>query len=119
MVKEMNALIHNNTWSFISPKPGMKIIDWKWFFHNKNRADDTLEHHKVRLKAKGYHQPEGSEYGETFSPLGKAVTIQTVLSVAVSYDWLIRQLDFHNAFLNGVLQEDVYMSQPHGFFYLT
>ena len=65
--------------------------------------------------AKGFHQIQGIDYVETFSPIVKSLTIQIILILALSKGWLIHQLDVNNAFLNGDLDEVVFMSQPQGF----
>lgn len=65
--------------------------------------------------AKGFNQVAGFDFNETFSPVIKPTTIRVVLTVALSQGWTVRQLDINNAFLNGDLQEEVYMSQPEGF----
>lgn len=81
----------------------------------KYKPDGSNECHKDRLVAKGFHQTCGFDYFETFSPVVKPTTIRTVLELALSRKWSIRQLDVHNAFLNGDLHEVVFMTQPPGF----
>ncbi|PKI31712.1 hypothetical protein CRG98_047922 [Punica granatum] len=76
------------------------------------KADGTIDRYKAQLVAKGFNQREGVDYSETFSPVIKSVTIRTVLSIVVSSQWPIRQLDVKNAFIHGHLTEEVYMSQP-------
>lgn len=93
----------------------MIVVGSKWVFRIKRRSDGSIERYKARLVTKGFHQQSGLNYDETFSPVVKAITIHTVLSLAVSQKWTIRQLDVHNAFLHGFLTEDVYMVQLPGY----
>ena len=81
----------------------------------KRKVDGGIERFKAYLVTKGFHQQEGVDFGETFSPMVKPTTIRMVLSLAVSRGWHLRKIDIQNAFLHGVLQEDVYMTQPLGF----
>jgi len=67
------------------------------------------------LVAKGFHQLQGFDFNETFSAVVKPVTIRIILTLAISYKWPLQQLDINNAFLNGILEEEVYMQQPRGF----
>ena len=91
------------------------MIDCKWVFKIKRKADGSIDHYKARLVAKGFKQRYGIDYEDTFSPVVKAATIRLVLSIALSRGWSLRQLDVQNAFLHGVLEEDVFMRQPPGY----
>ena len=91
------------------------IVECKWIFRTKHHFDGSVDRHKARLVTKGFHQRPGIDYHDTFSPMVKPATIRLVLSLAVSRGWSLRQLDVNNAFLQGHISEDVYMSQPPGF----
>ena len=106
---EFDALQRNSTWTLVSPARGQNIIDCKWVFKIKHKADGSIDRYKARLVAKGFRQQYGIDYEETFSPVVKPATIRLVLSIAVSKGWELRQLDVQNAFLHGVLEETVYM----------
>ena len=115
MEKEFDALQKNDTWRLVLPKSGVNIIDSKWVFKVKRHADGTIERYKARPVAKGFKQRYGLDYEDTFSSVVKPTTIRLLLSLAVTRNWSIRQLDIQNAFLNGVLEEEVFMRQPPGF----
>jgi histone deacetylase 1/2 len=115
MEEEYDALLKNHTWHLVPPSSSKNLIDCKWVYRIKKRADGTIDRYKARLVAKGFKQRYGIDYEDTFSPVVKAATIRTVLAISVARGWTLRQLDVKNAFLHGVLEEEVYMRQPPGF----
>ncbi|GJX32641.1 ribonuclease H-like domain-containing protein [Tanacetum coccineum] len=115
MYDEYNALVKNGTWLLVPRPAGVNMVRSMWLFKHKFHADGTLSRYKARLVANGSSQQLGVDFDETFSPVVKPATIRTVLSLAVSRQWPIHQLDVKNAFLNGDLSETVYMHQPPGF----
>jgi histone deacetylase 1/2 len=115
MQEEIDALHKNGTWHLVPYKRGMNVIDCKCVWKIKRKAIGSIDQHKGRLVAKGFKQRYGLDYEDTFSPVVKIVIIRLVLSVAISRGWCLRQLDVQNAFLHGILEEEVYMRQPSGF----
>jgi histone deacetylase 1/2 len=87
MEEEYDALLQNKTWHLVSPSSNKNVIDCKWVYHIKKRADGTVDRYKARLVAKGYKQRYGIDYEDTFSPVVKAATIKIVLAVSVSRGW--------------------------------
>ncbi|GJY81126.1 ribonuclease H-like domain-containing protein [Tanacetum coccineum] len=109
---EYNALVKNGTWLLV-PRPAcVNMVHSIWLFKHKFHADGTLSHHKASLVANGSSQQLGVDFDKTFSPVVKLATICTVLSLVVSQQWPIHQLDVKNAFLKGDLSKTVYMHQP-------
>lgn len=112
MSSEIDAQLKNHTWDLEPPSPNQNVVDNKWVFKLKYLPNGKLERYKAHLVAKGFHQQQGIDYSETFSLVIKSSTIRLVLKVAVTHDWPIYQLDVNNVFLQGSLQEEVYMTQP-------
>ena len=114
MQQEIKALEENNTWSVVDLPKGMHTVGSKWIYKIKYKADGQVERFKARLVAKGYIQQEGLDYHDTFSPVAKMVTVRCVIALAVSKGWPMYQMDVYNAFLQGDLEEEVYMEMPEG-----
>jgi hypothetical protein len=115
MDEEFSALQRQHTWSLVPPPIGKNIVGCKWVFKLKRNSDGSISRYKARLVAKGFHQQYGIDFEETFSPVVKPPTVRLILALAVTYNWPLRQLDVRNAFLHGVLKEEVYMMQPTGY----
>ena len=94
----------------------MNLIGCKWVYKTKFTAEGQIEKYKARLVEKGFNQKEGIDYTETFAPIAKMNTIGTILSLVSSYKWEINQMDVKISFLNGDINEDIYMQQPLIFF---
>lgn len=110
MLDEFEALKKKEAWTLVLYKPHMKAIDCKWVYKVKHNPDGTVSRLKARLVAKGFHQTPGIDFSETFSSVMKAQTIRTVMRIAVTNKWDVMQVDVNNAFLNGNLHEDVFMT---------
>ncbi|GKC66583.1 ribonuclease H-like domain-containing protein [Tanacetum coccineum] len=115
MCDEYNVLIKNKTWTLVPRPPDTNIICCMWLFRHKYLADGSLSCYKAHLVVNGSTQLKGIDVDETFSPVVKIGTIQTVLSLACSRHWLVHQLDVKSAFLHADLTKAVYMHQPLGF----
>lgn len=115
MDEEYAALQKNETYEISELPKGRRAIGCKWVFKVKLNADGSVDKYKARLVAKGYSQKEGIDYSETFAPVVKYVTIRCLLAISAVMDYEIQQMDVKAAFLNGDLEEEIYMQQPEGY----
>jgi hypothetical protein len=117
MEEKYVAMLTNHTWDLLSCPPGTNVVTGKWLFHHKLTSDGSLNRYKAHWVLLGFIQRPRVDYDETFSPIIKFTTVHAILSLslALSQNWAIHQLDIKNAFLHGTLTETVYISQPTGF----
>ena len=105
----------NQVWDLVKVPNGIKPVGCKWVYKRKRGIDGKVETFKASLVVKGYTQKEGVDYEETFSPVAMLKSIIILLSIVAHYDYEIWQMDVKTAFLNGNLEEKIYMIQPEGF----
>lgn len=109
---EVQSLLKNETWEVVNYRKGMKLLDSRWIFKKKYNQEKCV--YKARLVAKGYMQKEGVDYVETYAPVARLQTIRILLAIGNKFDLEIEHLDVKTAFLNGDLEEEVYMRPPKG-----
>ena len=112
---ELESLTENHAWELMALPPGKKTVGCRWVFKVKRKEGGSVDRYKCHLVAKGYSQRPGIDYDETFSPVVMFTTIQALITYATQRGMLIHQMDIVIAFLNGQLDEEIYMDQPEGF----
>ena len=115
MQEELNQFVRNDVWTLVPPPRSQTIIGTKWVFRNKIDENGIVSRNKARLVAQGYNQQEGIAYDETFAPVARLESIRILLAYACAHNFKLFQMDVKSAFLNGVINEEVYVAQPPGF----
>ena len=96
-------------------RPNTNIIGTKWVFRNKQDENGMVTRNKARLVAQSFTQVEGLDFEETYAPVARLETIRMLLAYAAHHNFKLYQMDVKSAFLNGPIQELVYVEQPSGF----
>ena len=92
--------------------PGHWTVGNKWVLNIKSKANETIDRYKARLVAKGYTQQERIDYEETFSHVVRFASIRFILAIVARMDLELYQMEVKTAFLNGEVDEEIYMDQP-------
>lgn len=108
---EIGSLDENGTWKVVKDPGNVKLLGTRWVFRRKTGLEEKC---KARLVVKGYLQRANVDYGETYAPVARMPTIRMLLSVGMKYDLEIHHMDVKTAFLNGFIQEDIYLKVPDG-----
>ncbi|GJU45528.1 retrovirus-related pol polyprotein from transposon TNT 1-94 [Tanacetum coccineum] len=114
MQEELNQFVANDFWDLVSPPKNQSIIRTKWVYRNKLDENDIVSRNKARLVAKGYNQQEDIYYDETYAPVASLESIQILLAIACVNDFILYQMNVKSVFLNGFINEEVYVAQPPG-----
>ncbi|GJT97990.1 zinc finger, CCHC-type containing protein [Tanacetum coccineum] len=112
---EMDSIMGNNTWVLTDLPPGCKPLGCKWIFKRNLKVDGTVEKFKAMLVIQGFKQKSGIDYFDTYAPVARISIIRLLIALASIHSLIIHQMDVKTAFLNGELEEEVYMNQPLGF----
>jgi hypothetical protein len=115
MMEEMDSIEENGTWSLIDVPPGRKTIGVKWVFKVKRDEHRALSKHKARLVVKGYTQRHDIDYDEVFAPVARLDSVRLLIALAAHEGWEVHHMDVKLAFLNGDLQEELYVEQSVGY----
>ena len=114
-LKEYTQMLSHNTWELVPLPQGRKLVGSKWVFKIKENVDGSIERYKARIVAQGFSQKPHLDYTETFAPVTKFASLRSILAIAAIEDLEVHHMDVSSAFLNGDLEEDIYMVQPEGF----
>ena len=115
MNDEIDSILSNNTWVLVDLPTGSKLIGCKWVFRRKDNTNGSIQTFKARLVEKGFKQREGVDYFDTYAPMARITSIRVLLTLTSIYKLIVHQMDVKTTFLNGDLNEEVYMEQLEGF----
>lgn len=115
MNEELKAIKANDTWSLVDLPQNKKAIGTKWVFKLKRDTDGNINRYKARLVAQGYSQKYGEDFDEVFAPTARVTSFRALLAVAAKKRFVVKHYDIKTAFLNGDIEEEVYIKQPPGF----
>ena len=108
-MEEYNSIMKNGVWEVVPRPEGKSVVNSKWLYKIKHVADGSIEKFKARFIARASSQVEGVDYDETFAPVARFSSIKAMISVVAEMGWKIHQMDVKTVFLNGFLQEEVYL----------
>ncbi|GJV15439.1 zinc finger, CCHC-type containing protein [Tanacetum coccineum] len=111
----MDSIMGNNTWVLADLPLGCKPLGCKWIFKRKLKVDGTIEKFKARLVIQGFRQNSGIDYFDTYASVARISTIKLLIALASIHNLIIHHMYVKTTFLNGELDEEVYMNQPQGF----
>jgi hypothetical protein len=115
MMEEYQSIMKNDVCEVVPRPEGKSIVTSKWIYKIKHAADDNIEKYKARFVARGFSQREGKDYDETFALVAKYISIRSIIAITSAMGWKLHQMDVNTAFLNDVIEEEVYIEQPQGF----
>jgi hypothetical protein len=115
MIEEYQSILQNDVWDIVPGPKDKTVVSLKWLYKIKYASNGSIEKHKARFVARGSSQKAGIDYEETFAPVARYIIQRTIIAITASKGWKIHQMNVRTAFLNGVINEEVYIEQPESF----
>jgi hypothetical protein len=115
MTEEYQSIIKNEVWEIVPKRKSKDVVSSKWIFKIKHVADGSIEKYKARFVTHGFSPKKGIDYEETFAHVARYTSIRTIIALAAKMKWKLHQMDIKTTFLNGVIEDEVYIEQPQGF----
>ena len=109
---EYDSIMKNQVWEVVLRPQGKRVVGSKWIYKVKHAKDGSVEKYKACFVEKGFSQKEGIDYEETFALVSRDSSIWTIISLVAEMGWRVHQIDVKIAFLNGVIEEEVYIEKP-------
>jgi hypothetical protein len=114
MMEEYQSIMKNDVWDIVSRHEGKSVVTSKWIYKIKHVVEGSINKHKARFVARGFSQVEGIDFEETFAPIARYTSIRTIIALPSAMGWRLHQMDVKTAFLNGEIEEEVYIEEPNG-----
>jgi hypothetical protein len=115
MTEEYQSILKNDVCDVVPRPEGKSVLTSKWIYKIKHAADGSIEKYEARFVAKGFSQVEVVDYDETFAPVARYTSIRSIIALVASMGWKLHQMDVKTTFLNGEIEEEVYIKKPEGF----
>jgi hypothetical protein len=115
MTEEYQSIMKNEVWEIVPRMKNKDVVSSRWLFKIKHVADGSIEKYKAIFVTRGFSQKEGIDYEKTFTPMARYTSIRTIIALVAKMKWKLHQMDVKTNFLNGVMEEEVYIDQPQGF----
>jgi hypothetical protein len=115
MLEEYMSILKNNVWNIVPRPKDKSMVSSKWIYKIKHAADGSVEKFKARFVARGFTQKEGIDYDVTFSPVARYTSIRVIIALASVLGWKLHHMYVKTTFLNGKIEQEVFVEQPDGF----
>ena len=114
-MEEYQSIMNNDVWEVVPKYERKSVVSSKWIYKIKHATDGSIEKYNGIFVTRGFSQKEGIDYEEMFNLVARYTSIKNVMALSAKKKWKLHQMDVKKTFLNGVIEEEVYIEQPHGF----